>query len=90
MLIYCILLSKYRNIPPKYSREIKSLQVKWKLFLGNVTFAVLSALAYARHVTYCEEGMYTFFAFFEYIVVFTNMGFHLTAYWDFYERALVI
>lgn len=33
---------------------------------------------------------YTFFALFEYLVVFSNMAFHLTAVWDFKSREIVL
>lgn len=33
---------------------------------------------------------YTFFALFEYLVVFSNMAFHLTAVWDFKSREVVV
>lgn len=33
---------------------------------------------------------YTFFALFEYLVVFSNMAFHLTAVWDFKSREVML
>ena len=89
MLIYCLLLKYGRNIPSTHM-ESRSLHIKWGLMVMNISCAVLSALVYARHVTKCEVGVYTIFAFLEYIVVLTNMGFHGSAYYDFYDRSLVI
>lgn len=33
---------------------------------------------------------YTLFALFEYLVVFSNMAFHLTAIWDFKSRDIMV
>lgn len=33
---------------------------------------------------------YTFFALFEYLVVFSNMAFHLTSVWDFRSREIMV
>lgn len=33
---------------------------------------------------------YTLFALFEYLVVFSNMAFHLTAVWDFKSREVMV
>ncbi|CAL8082080.1 unnamed protein product [Orchesella dallaii] len=89
MLIMCALLYGSRNIPAT-TMETKSLKVKWGLVVLNLVSFALAGYAFVRHNTYCEEGMYTIFAFLEYLVVLTNMGFHMTAYWDFYDRILTI
>ncbi|EDW65028.1 post-GPI attachment to proteins factor 2 [Drosophila virilis] len=69
--------------------EEKSLRHKRNLFLVNVLAFGLAGYCFMRHNARCEAGVYTFFALFEYIVVLTNMGFHMTAYWDFYAFSIV-
>ncbi|KAL7742427.1 hypothetical protein ACLKA6_019058 [Drosophila palustris] len=69
--------------------EEKSLKFKRNLFLINIVSFGLAGYCFVRHNARCETGVYTFFALFEYIVVLTNMGFHMTSCWDFYALNVV-
>ncbi|GAB0096333.1 Post-GPI attachment to proteins factor 2 [Sergentomyia squamirostris] len=66
--------------------EEKSIRFKGYLCLINIVSFSLAGYFFLRHNEHCEPGVYSLFALFEYIVVLTNMGFHMTAYWDFHGR----
>ncbi|KAH8242739.1 hypothetical protein KR032_001591, partial [Drosophila birchii] len=75
----------YRNAPGAglLPLEAKSLRYKRNLFLVNIVSFGLAGYCFIRHDSYCEPGVYTLFAVFEYVVVLTNMGYHRTSAWDF-------
>uniref|UniRef100_A0A8C6Y279 Acyltransferase PGAP2 n=1 Tax=Naja naja TaxID=35670 RepID=A0A8C6Y279_NAJNA len=51
------------------AEECKFYKWKWWLFLFNLLAFLLSICAYFRHNWYCEAGVYTVFAFLEYLEV---------------------
>ncbi|CAD6998941.1 post-GPI attachment to proteins factor 2 [Ceratitis capitata] len=83
MLISYFLIKNGRKVP-LLPMEEKSLLYKRNLFIINVTAFILAGYCFMRHNSLCEPGVYTFFALFEYVVVLTNMAYHMTSYWDFH------
>jgi len=80
------------NVQEKFliGLHYQSLNVKKQLVAINMAFFAFAAYFFYRHNWYCENYIYTLFAFSEYIVVFTNMGYHITAYWDFYDKYIYV
>ncbi|XP_077421498.1 acyltransferase PGAP2-like [Vanacampus margaritifer] len=89
MLVTCYLwkaVKKYSLNP----EDAKSHHWKVRLLILNFCFCACAGFFYIKHNLYCEAGSYTLFALFEYMIVFSNMAFHLTAAWDFKSREVMV
>ena len=78
-------LSRYNRAGLGSQLERAALHYKKILLIINFSCILASLYCYWRHNTYCEPGMYSTFSMFEYTVVLTNMAFHATSYYDFYN-----
>lgn len=62
-----------------------------KYYIIYMSFLLkLLFLLYCSSVSLLLFTGYTFFALFEYLVVFSNMAFHLTSVWDFQGREFMV
>ncbi|XP_076835574.1 acyltransferase PGAP2 [Brachyhypopomus gauderio] len=72
------------------SEDMTSHYYKIRLFLFNICCCLLAGYFFWRHNKYCEPGIYTLFALCEYLVVLSNMAFHMTAFWDFGNKDIMV
>lgn len=70
--------------------ERQSLKYKKRILTVYLGCLPILIFFYGRHNEYCEPYVYSFFCFFEYILVIFNMCYHLTAYYDLGEVTLII
>ncbi|XP_031551054.1 post-GPI attachment to proteins factor 2-like isoform X2 [Actinia tenebrosa] len=77
MLLSCFLRYKSSK-SPKSHEETKSFRRKVTLVGVNYGSFALAVYFFFRHNWYCESGVYSLFAFCEYIVVISNILFHCT------------
>ncbi|XP_070552590.1 post-GPI attachment to proteins factor 2-like [Ptychodera flava] len=59
------------------------------LFLVNISTFFISIYFFFRHNWYCEPGIYTLYALFEYIVIITNIAFHTAEAHDVIDKEFV-
>ena len=85
----CFLFRQLGNV--SYSaKNYYSLKRKLLLFVGNLFSFFVCIYFFWRHNKYCEPGVYSLFALFEYLVVLTNISFHGTAAVDFRDTVVDI
>ncbi|KAM3964169.1 post-GPI attachment to proteins factor 2 [Aphomia sociella] len=82
MLLTCIMLTRYRRRPNISSSEMQSVKLKWRALFVNISSFTLAAFFFLRHNRFCEPYVYSMFGFSEYIVVISNITFHLTTVYD--------
>jgi len=79
-----------QRVLPGSHLDRQSLHYKKVLLVTNFTAILVSMYCYWRHNTYCEPGMYSIFSLFEYTVVLSNMAYHFTSYYDFYNTTVTL
>ncbi|XP_050346881.1 post-GPI attachment to proteins factor 2-like [Nymphalis io] len=82
MLFTCMMLTKYRRRATQTELEIYSMKLKWRAFFVNVASFAFAAYFFLRHNRLCEPYVYSMFGFSEYIVVISNIMFHMTTVYD--------
>lgn len=83
-------LLQFKWTRPRNQWEEKGHLLKKLMVKANAGCILMCLYLYYRHNRYCEPGIYSIFSIFEYGVVLTNMGYHWTSYYDFYDKTLQI
>ncbi|CAH0714505.1 unnamed protein product, partial [Brenthis ino] len=85
-----MMLTKYRRRPTLTHLEILSMKLKWRAFFVNVGSFAFAAYFFLRHNRLCEPYVYSMFGFSEYVVVISNILFHMTTVYDLRKQFLYI
>ncbi|XP_071495146.1 post-GPI attachment to proteins factor 2-like [Diadema antillarum] len=94
-MLFMVLMCYVHNLAinsnfPATKSERKTLKYLKIYLAANFSSFLIAIYFYFRHEYHCEPGMYTLFAFFEYMVVLTNIAFHYIVTHNFQERELVL
>ncbi|XP_032666018.1 post-GPI attachment to proteins factor 2-like [Odontomachus brunneus] len=89
MLLVYYIMRNCRNITKDWF-DATSMKWKQRSMMLNVLCIIIASYFFYRHNKYCEPFVYSMFALSEYGVVLSNMGFHLTAAFDFATTRLMI
>ncbi|XP_032514896.2 post-GPI attachment to proteins factor 2-like [Danaus plexippus] len=82
MFFTCMMLSKYKRRSSQTKLEAYSIKMKWRAFFFNVGSFTFAAYFFLRHNKLCEPYVYSMFGLSEYIVVISNIIFHMTTVYD--------
>lgn len=92
-LVYMLITCRLWQVIKRFyvhPEEMTSYRWKVRFFLFNVSCCLSAVYFFQRHNKYCEPGMYSVFALCEYLVVLSNMAFHMTAFWDFGSTEVMV
>ncbi|CAG0880445.1 unnamed protein product [Cyprideis torosa] len=67
-----------------------ALEWKRRLWVLNLVSIFSAVFMYWRHEMFCETAVYSFFAIFEFMAIYSNILFHSTSYFDFFDTKLFI
>lgn len=70
--------------------EQRSYYWKKMMFAGILSATAGLLYFFAMHRLYCEPGAFSYFSACEYVIAYTNMGYHFTAYLDFKGREWLV
>ncbi|KAK2160887.1 hypothetical protein LSH36_125g00000 [Paralvinella palmiformis] len=60
------------------SKDVRSYRLKVFFCVCSIFATVMAMYFFNRHMQYCEPNIYSWFAIFEYMLVFSNVSFHST------------
>ncbi|XP_033118434.1 post-GPI attachment to proteins factor 2-like [Anneissia japonica] len=88
MLSMCVMYKQYTKYsdPENARSEKRTLYSKISVLVVDILSFLIAVYFFFRHNWYCETGVYTLFAFFEYILVVANIVFHSLVTYNFVDR----
>ncbi|XP_062591949.1 post-GPI attachment to proteins factor 2-like [Saccostrea cucullata] len=69
--------------------EKKSLKIKWIMFACIMTATTGLLTAFILHRVFCVAYAFSFFSAFEYVIAYSNMGYHVSAYLEFKNKSIL-
>ncbi|XP_070552559.1 post-GPI attachment to proteins factor 2-like [Ptychodera flava] len=91
MLLMCIqyYLSKRKSWSEFQPQERQQQYRLVLLFLVNISTFFISIYFFFRHNWYCEPGIYSLYALFEYLVIISNIGFHVAEAYELMSKEFI-